>query len=409
MAKTKPSRPEVTGPLAEYADGFRAELARLGYTPLSAACQMRLMAHLSRWMTAEGLSTWVLDMPATERYFAARRSAGYANERTVEALGPLLGYLRGLGAVPLPPAEPSTETGQLLNRFGAYLSAERGLAPRTVTLNVRLARPFLQQRALERDGRLDLGQLTAAEARAFVLDQARKQPRSAKRIVTALRSLLRFLHVDGILAVPLAGAVPSPAGHALAGLPRALEPGQVEAMLSSCDPATATGRRDRAVLLLLSRMGLRAGEVAGLGLDDIDWRRGEIAVLGKGNRAERLPLPSEVGAAVAGYLRRGRPDTAQGRSVFVRVHAPHRALTTGGVTMVVFDAAQRAGLPKMHAHRLRHTAATAMLQAGSPLAEVGQVLRHRSALTTAIYAKVDRDALAVLARPWPVDTSAGVS
>ncbi|MDP1793869.1 MAG: tyrosine-type recombinase/integrase, partial [Acidimicrobiales bacterium] len=121
-------------------------------------------------------------------------------------------------------------------------------------------------------------------------------------------------------------------------------------------------------------------------LDDVDWRRGEIAVLGKGNRAERLPLPAEVGAAIAGYLRRGRPATAQERSVFVRVRAPHRALTTGGVTNVVFDAAQRAGLGRIHAHRLRHTAATAMLRAGSPLAEVGQVLRHRSALTTAIYA-----------------------
>src|SRR5712664_2451425 len=321
MAKTKPSRPEVTGPLAEYADGFRAELARLGCTPLSAACQMRLMAHLSRWMTAEGLSTRVLDMPATERYFAARRSAGYASERTVEALGPLLGYLRGLGAVPLPPAEPSTETGQLLNRFGAYLPAERGLAPGTVALNVRLARPFLQQRAQERDGRLGLGQLTAAEVRAFALDQARKQPRSAKRIVTALRSLLRFLHVDGILAVPLAGAVPSPAGHALAGLPRALEPGQAEAMLSSCDPATATGRRDRAVLLLLSRMGLRAGEVAGLGLDDIDWRRGEITVRGKGGRRDRLPLPADVGAAVVACLRDGRPAGALDRTVFIAARA----------------------------------------------------------------------------------------
>ena len=149
-------------------------------------------------------------MEAAEQYFATRRSAGYANERTVEALGPLLGYLRTLGAVPLPPAEPVTETGQLLDQFGAYLASERGLAPRTVALNVRLARPFLQQRALERDGRLDLDQLTAAEVRAFVLDQARKQPRSAKRIVTALRSLLRFLHVDGVITVPLAGAVPSP-------------------------------------------------------------------------------------------------------------------------------------------------------------------------------------------------------
>src|SRR5207302_97989 len=157
-------------------------------------------------------------------------------------------YLRALGAAPLPPAEPVTQTGQLLDRFGAYLASERGLAPRTVALNVRLARPFLQQRALERDGRLGLDQLTAAEVRAFVLDQARKQPRSAKRIVTALRSLLRFLHVDGVITVPLAGAVPSPAGHALAGLPRALEAGQIQAMLDSCDPATATGRRDRAVL-----------------------------------------------------------------------------------------------------------------------------------------------------------------
>jgi hypothetical protein len=153
MAKTKPSWPEVTGPLAEYADGFRAELARLGYTPLTAAGQARLMAHLSRWMSAKGLDVRALGMPVAERYFEARRSAGYVNERTVEALGPLLGYLRGLGATPLPAAAPATETGQLLDRYAGYLAAERGLAPGTVALNVRLARPFLQQRAQERDGR----------------------------------------------------------------------------------------------------------------------------------------------------------------------------------------------------------------------------------------------------------------
>ena len=248
--------------------------------------------------------------------------------------------------------------------------------------------------------------MTAADVTAFVLASCPgRAVGSAKLIVCALRSLLGWLHLTGAVPVSLTAAVPAVAGWRLAGLPKSLAPGQLRRLLDSCDRRTLTGRRDYAILLLLARLGLRAGEVARLGLDDIDWRRGEIAVLGKGNRAERLPLPSEVGAAVAGYLRRGRPDTAQGRSVFVRVHAPHRALTTGGVTMVVFDAAQRAGLPKMHAHRLRHTAATAMLQAGSPLAEVGQVLRHRSALTTAIYAKVDRDALAVLARPWPDVTS----
>jgi integrase/recombinase XerD len=257
-------------------------------------------------MTAEGMAAQDLDMPAAERYFAARRLAGYANERTVEALGPLLGYLRRLRAAPLPPAEPTTETSLLLDRFAAYLASERGLAPTTVALNVCLARPFLRQRALGRGGHLGLGQLTAGEVRAFVLAKARKQPRSAKRIVTALRSLLRFLHAGGVLAAPLAGAVPSPAGHALAGLPKALEPGQIKAMLASCDLATATGRRDRAVLLLLSRMGLRAGEVAGLGLNDIDWRRGEITVRGKGGRRDRLP-PAGRGARRAAP-RPGRRD-----------------------------------------------------------------------------------------------------
>ena len=161
-------------------------------------------------------------------------------------------------------------------------------------------------------------------------------------------------------------------------------------------------------MLLLARLGLRAGEVAHLGLGE------STGATAKSRSWARAIAPSgcrcrPMWAAVAAYLRRGRPGTAEGRSVFVRVHAPHRALTTGGVTMVVFGAAQRAGLPKMHAHRLRHTAATAMLRAGSPLPEVGQVLRHRSPLTTAIYAKVDRDALAVLARPWPPGAAGGVS
>jgi integrase/recombinase XerD len=402
MAKTKPSWAKVTGPLAEYADGFRAELFRLGYTPLTAACQIRLTAHLSRWMSAEDLGTQDLDMPAAERYFAARRRARYANERTTEALGPLLGYLRRLGAAPLPPAEPATETSLLLDRFAAYLASERGLAPTTVALNVRLIRPFLQQRALERGGCLDPERLTGGEVRAFVLDRARKQPRSAKRIVTALRSLLRFLHVDGVLVFPLAGAVPSPAGHALAGLPRALEPGQVQAMLNACDPATATGRRDRAVLLMLSRMGLRAGEVAGLGLDDIDWRRGEITVRGKGSRLGRLPLPADVGAAIVAYLRDGRPSGALDRTVFIAAQAPREALSYAGITTIVAEAAARAGIPgPVHAHRLRHSAATAMLRGGGSLTEIGQALRHARPATTAIYAKVDIDALRPLGRPWP--------
>jgi integrase/recombinase XerD len=402
MAKTKPSWPGVTGPLAEYAGGFRAELARLGYTPLTAAGQLRLVAHLSRWLAAEGLDVSALTAPVAERYFAGRRAAGYANERTVAALGPLLGYLRGIGAAPAVAAGPATAAGQLLARYASYLATERGLAQTTVALNVRLVRPFLLQRAHERDGRLDLEQLTAAEVRAFVVAQSRQRPRSVKRIVSALRSLLRFLHVNGVIGASLAGAVPSPAGWALTGLPKALDAGQVAAMLASCDLGTATGRRDQAILLLLARMGLRAGEVAALGLDDIDWRRGEITVCGKRARRDRLPLPADAGEAIVAYLRDGRPKDALDRTVFIRAQAPRRALTYLGITEIVSIAARRAGIPgPVHAHRLRHSAATAMLRAGGSLTEIGQTLRHVRPVTTAIYAKVDVEALRPLARPWP--------
>jgi integrase len=257
---------------------------------------------------------------------------------------------------------------------------------------------------------LDWAGLTGVEVTEFVVAACPgRAVGTAKLIVCALRSLLRWLHLTGEIPVPLAGAVPAVAGWRLTGLPKGLTAPQLRALLASCDRRTATGRRDYAVLLLLSRLGLRAGEVAALELGDIDWRCGQIQVRGKGNRIERLPLPADVGAAVAAYLRRGRPGTALDRAVFVRVHAPHRTLTTGGITMIVFDNAARAGLGKVHAHRLRHTTATEMLQAGSPLAEVGQVLRHRSALTTAIYAKVDRDALGTLARPWPLPIEGGAS
>jgi integrase/recombinase XerD len=225
---------------------------------------------------------------------------------------------------------------------------------------------------------------------------------SAKLTVTALRSLLGFLHVEGLIGEPLGQHVPSVASWRLAGLPRALEPGQVQALLASCDQHTAAGRRDFAMLTLLARLGLRAGEVAALMLDDIDWRAGEITVRGKGSRCERLPLPADAGEAIAGYLLDGRPEPFESaRQVFLRARAPHRALTVGGVSGAVSTAGQRAGIGPVRAHRLRHSAATGMLAAGASLTEIGQVLRHRRLLSTAIYAKADTGALRTLARPWP--------
>jgi len=398
----------VRGPLERHVIGFAEGLLREGYSRSSAEQHVCFIAHLDRWMQAEGVGLDGLSGSAIERYLVQRRAAGYVEYRSMKALQPLLEYLGPLGVLPIPQEVPPGPVEELLGRYRGWLLVERGVTPGTARGYVDCVRPFVATRAC--NGSLEFTSVTAADVTAFVLASCPgRAVGSAKLIVCALRSLLGWLYVTGQVAVSLAAAVPSVAGWRLSGLPKGLEPGQLRRLLASCDRRTPTGRRDYAILLLLARLGLRAGEVACLGLDDIDWRRGEIAVLGKGDRAERLPLPADVGAAIAAYLRRARPVTAVGRSVFVRVHAPHRALTTGGVTMVVFDTAQRAGLGKMHAHRLRHTAATVMLRAGSPLAEVGQVLRHRSSLTTAIYAKVDRDALLVLARPWPGGASDGVS
>jgi integrase/recombinase XerD len=398
----------VRGPLEPHVTGFAEELLRQGYTWSSAARHVCFLAHLDRWMSAEGIGLGGLSGPVVERYLDQRRAAGYVGYRSVKALRPLLNYLAPLGVLPVREEVPPGPAEELLGHYHDYLVGERGVTTGTARGYVDFVRPFVCTRV--HGDVLDLAGITAADVTGFVLSSCPgRAVGSAKLIVCALRSLLRWLHLTGQMPASLASAVPPVAGWRLSGVPKGLEAGELRGLLASCDRRTRTGRRDYAVMLLLSRLGLRAGEVAGLGLDDIDWRRGELTIRGKGNRAERLPLPADVGAAIAAYLRRGRPATAGGRNVFVRVHAPHRALTTGGVTMIVFDAAQRAGLGRLHAHRLRHTAATAMLHAGSPLPEVGQVLRHSSMLTTAIYAKVDRSALAVLARPWPAEPAGGVS
>ncbi len=400
---TDPSRIQVSGPLEAFAAGFASELSRQGYTPRSAGFHMHLMAQLSRWLAGEGRDARGLCAAEVERFLGARRAAGYTHHRTGKAMRPILGYLRELGVTPPPPSSaPHGPVEVALDRYRHYLTVERGLGRPTARGYVDAVRPFLQGRVSPDGVELDLARLTAADVTAFVVARCPHQARGpAKLTVTALRSLLGFLHVEGAIERPLTAAVPSVAGWRLAGLPKGLEPVQVRRLLTACDRRTRNGRRDFAIVTTLVRLGLRAGEVAALELDQIDWRAGEFVVHGKGNRAERLPLPPDVGDALAAYLRCGRPASAAGRSVFVRVQAPHRALSPGGVTQVVVAAARRAGLGPIHAHRLRHTAATHLLRAGASLLEIGQLLRHRRALTTAIYAKVDRNALRAIARPWP--------
>jgi integrase/recombinase XerD len=285
----------------------------------------------------------------------------------------------------------------LLAEFGIWLDRERGLSPVTVGCYCKQAKCFLA--AVGGPGAvsgLDAGRVTA-----FMVEHSRdRNSWSAKAMVTSLRAFLRFAHATGRTAAPLAGAVPAVASWRMAALPRGLTPAATGRLLGGCDQETAVGRRDYAVLSLLARLGLRGAEAAGLQLDDIGWRAGEITVTGKGSRTERLPLPAAAGEALAAWLTGGRPR-CESRAVFVTVRRPYRQLTPEAVRAVMGRACDRAGLERRGAHQLRHALATEMLRAGASLPEVGQVLRHRSLLSTSLYAKVDERALRPLARPWP--------
>lgn len=391
----------VSGPLARCAAGFVAELVEAGYRPSSASVQLRLLAHLSRWLEREGIDPGEVREPEIDR-FRREDLARVRSLRIAGGLVPLLAYLRGLGVVPPADEPPRSSVELLLARYREYLLMERGLVAGTARGYVDCVRPFVSSRTRE-DGELDLAGLQPSDVLGFVLAESERRPRRrAKMLVTALRSLLRFLHVEGVIDRPLAQVVPSVAFWRLQGLPQGLDSGQVDRLLAGCDTSTVAGRRDLAILLLLVRLGMRSGEVASLQLDDIDWRAGELLVRGKGPRVERLPLPADVGEAVAAYLHDGRPvGGGECRAVFMRLKAPRRAMTPPGITQVVVAAGRRAGLGDLGPHRLRHTAASELLRRGAPLSEIGQLLRHRTELTTTIYAKVDRDRLRELALPWP--------
>ena len=391
---------QVSGPLAPYAEGFHLELRRLGYTPVSAGFQMQLMSHASRWAAEQGLQPGDLVPEVIDRFLALRRAQGRKEWISPIGMKPLLGYLRGIGVVPEPERElPATNLERLTESYRVYLTNERGLTPETITAYVTVAHLFLSQPTMA--GRASLADLSGGEVLAFVTRELRSRPPgSAPAIATGMRALLRYLFLDGKIGQPLALVVPKVARWRLRALPPSLDPGQVNLLLRSCDQAAPVGLRDSAILTMLVRLGVRAGEVAALRLDDIDWRRGELTIHGKGRRQEQLPLPTDVGEALVAWLRRARPSDADVH-VFTRIRAPHVQLTSSGVSHIVEAACRRAGLEPFHAHRLRHVAATEMLRSGASLIEIGQVLRHSRSLTTAIYAKVDHASLSTLALPWP--------
>jgi site-specific recombinase XerD len=390
---------QMTGPLAEFAPGFAEELSRQGYAHLSALNQVRVLAHLSRWLVAQELLLSELTQARLVEFLAARREAGYTCWLSELGLAPLVGYLVSLGAMPAPerPAKESV-VDRLLETYSRYLVAERGVTMGTVAGYRSAVRPFLEERV--RGGRLELWSLVAADVTRFVLGACQRlEVGSAKYLVTALRSLLRYLHLEG-KAPDLVAAVPGVAGWRGGQLPRGLESQQVSRLLASCERGTVVGRRDYAMLTLLARLGLRAVEVARLELEDLDWQSGEVVIRGKGDRQERLPLPTDVGEAVVNYLTQGRPQV-ECRRLFISVQAPLGGLSSGAVQGVVGHACDRTGMARVGAHRLRHTLATELLRAGATLPDVGQILRHRTLSNTALYAKVDRAALRELAQSWP--------
>jgi len=386
----------VSGSLAVLAVEFDERLAELGYAR-STRIEMRVAAAaLSGWLQEVGLSAAKLTDEVIVQFREDVVGRGIACPRL--GLDRLVMMLRSAGVLPAVTAAPVVTKRELLVAgFVDYLREERGLSP----LSVEAYRSDVL-RFLQRSKRDDVRGLTHVEvSRAVLREIVDHSPASVRRFGVALRSFLRYCYVAGILDADLSASALPVSGRRRSLLPKGLTPSEAAVLMRACDRRRAGGRRDYAAMLLMTRLGMRAAEVATLTLDDLDWRAGVITVRGKGSRTDRLPLPADVGEAITAYLRRGRPSTPV-REVFIRSFPPRIALTRAGVSNLVLAASHRAGLRDVRAHQLRHTAACDMVRAGVPPVQIGEVLRHRSAGSTAVYARVDVDRLRLVARPWPI-------
>lgn len=390
--------------LARHTEGFFEYLRQLGYSPRTASEKRDLLARLGGWLDGREPTDASFDQATLDLFHRSLNRAGRRRRGEVATGRMLLEYLQGLGCVPIPPpltSEPNA-IDKIVQDYGRFLSSERGLVSATSINYLRVVRSLLTgQFEL---GVVNLAELQPADIHRFILRYAQaKSRRTAQLAVTALRSFLRYLRQRGDVATDLASAAPAVACWSQSGLPKFLPANQVKQIVASCDRGTPVGKRDYAIVLLLARLGLRAGEVVALTLDDLDWSSGDIIVRGKGQRLARLPLPPDVGEALVEYLSDVRPP-GRTRRLFLRIRAPLRGLA-GPVSIdcVVARALKRAGLapPLKGAHLLRHSLATDLLRRGASLAEIGQLLRHSQPNTTQIYAKVDIEALRRITVEWP--------
>ena len=392
----------TSGPLASPLETYARRLHEDGYATHSGFVQLRLLGCFNRWLHRKELTSEDVDAATIERYVRGRAQIRKLRRGDSAALLRLLTMLRPEGSGVTAP--PPTPVESALKHFQQYLRQERSLSEATVINYTPVARSFLSERFPK--GALHFQRITAADITAFVQRQASViTSKRAPLVVTALRSFLRYLFVRGIVATDLATCVPTIATWSLSNVPRFLAGEQIQKILASCDKETAIGKRDYALLLLLARLGLRAGEVVALTLDDFDWEAGLVTVRGKGKRVAQMPVPSEVGTAIADYLSTGRPRCSS-RRVFIRAKAPLTGFANSiAICSLVDRAMERAGVESEYrgSHVFRHSLATGMLNPGASLDQIGDLLRHRRPETTRIYAKVDLMSLRSMALPWPGD------
>jgi site-specific recombinase XerD len=390
------------GPLSEYLDAYAASVAEQGYARHSIRRQIVTIADFSWWLRHKHIELRDLDGRIVDRFLRSRRRQQRLGRGDPKTLQRLLILLYEKGAVKCPPTVPQTARSKVVTEFQCYLSQDLGRSLSTLKNYTPFVDQFLLERFHNRDP--NFTSLRAPDVTRFVMRHAHQlSPLRAGLMVTALRSFFRYLRHCGAIATDLAGCVPTVPIWSLSTLPRFLPTAAVERLLKRCDRKTPVGRRNHAILLLLARLGVRAGEVMGLSLDDIDWTAGLITIHGKGGKSAQLPLPPDAGAALAEYLRHDRPRSTT-RTVFLRHRAPLMGIANPStISTIVRRALEHAGVESAHkgAHVLRHSLATNLLRQGCSLDEIGELLRHASPDTTAIYAKVDVAALHTLALSWP--------
>jgi len=392
------------GPLAAYLCSFATFINSQGYCLYSIHRQVRLAAGFSQWLQQKGIEVRCMTTNHAVQYLHDRAKQVKICRGDAAALQHLIDFLRHEGVIPTKEVSVRrvTPVERLTQAYAQYLRETKALAEATIHNYVPFIRRFLQNHFT--DSPVRLSRLRAGDIVHFVQQEApRLHQKRAKLMTTALRSFLRYARYRGEVALDLVAAVPTVANWSMPSIPRAIAPNQVQQLLASLDRRTAVGRRDYAILLLLARLGLRAGEVVFLELEDIDWQTGSLHVRGKGGLFHTFPLTPEVGQAIAAYLRKGRPPSTS-RRVFLRARAPIRGFQgTCGVSSLVRHALKRAGIqaPSYGAHQFRHGLATEMLRHGASLAEIGDILGHRHPQTTKIYTQVDLEALRTLALPWP--------